>query len=390
MARPLHVVQLGYDDTVFVQDAPSDTRRRQALYGRLLDARRPGSRLTLVVLTGRRGLRPVDDGCVTFIPISGPRPLRLMRLVARLAGLHRERPVDVLAPQTIFADGWAALAFGARAKVPVVGQVHFDLFGGPDAAAGPGHDVPAWRMWLACRLLRRFAALRVVSRHLAAEIARRRLHTRVTVLPVPATMSGSAAPAGPGPALPLAPGRHPTVLHVGRLVTQKNLSRWLRVARRVAARVPEVALVWAGDGPSAPALRAEAERLGLASRLDWRGPVAYADLPALYAGADVFLLTSDYEGLPRVAIEAGLHGVPVVAPALPGLEDVVVSGETGVLCPPGDEGALADAVIRLLHDPVLRSAMAERGRARVRREFDPERLASRWVDMLVATAEARA
>ena len=387
MARPLHVVQLGYDDTVFAHDAPSDTRRRQLLYGRLLDARRSGSRLTLLVLTRRRGLDPVHEGPVAFLPVAGRGALRLLRLLARLRRLHRERPVDVLAPQTVLADGWAALAFGALAGVPVVGQVHFDLFGAPGAA--PAHDVPRWQMWLACRLLPRFAALRVVSRHLAAEVAARGLHGRVSVVPVPATMPSPGD--GPGQRGPTAraAGRARQVLYVGRLAAQKNLSRWLRVAARVAEQEPEVELLWAGDGPLRASLQAEAERLGLGGRLRQRGAVPYADLAALYANAAVLLLTSDYEGLPRVAVEAGLHGLPVVAPALPGLEDVVASGETGVLCPGGDEAALASAVVRLLRDPALRAAMGARAQALVRREFDPETLAGRWVDVLVAAARAR-
>ncbi len=325
---------------------------------------------------------------MSFIPVAAPRALRPVRLIAALARLHRGRAVDLVAPQTIFADGWAALAFGAWANVPVLGQVHFDLFGAPGAARGGSVGVPGWRMGLARVLVRRFAALRVVSRHLAAEVARRRLHSDVAVVPVPATMSPPERAAEPGVEA-ITAGRPPTLLYVGRLADQKNLSRWLRVARRVAERVPDVSLVWAGDGPAGQALRAEAERLGVAGRLDWRGPVAYAELPALYARADVFLLTSDYEGLPRVAVEAALHGVPVVAPALPGLDDVVVSGETGVLCGLGDEGALADAATALLRDPARRAEMGERARARVRREFDPERLAARWVDLLVAVAEAR-
>ena len=113
----------------------------------------------------------------------------------------------------------------------------------------------------------------------------------------------------------------------------------------------------------------------------------HGDLPALYARASVFLLTSDYEGLPRVAVEAGQAGLPMVATALPGLDEVIASGETGFLCPPDDEAALAAAALSLLRDACLRRRMSAAARARVARDFDPRRLAERWVETLITAAE---
>jgi phosphatidylinositol alpha-mannosyltransferase len=137
--------------------------------------------------------------------------------------------------------------------------------------------------------------------------------------------------------------------------------------------------------PAANALLAESAALGLG-----RGCVArraHGDLPALYARASVCLLTSGYEGLPRVAVEAGQAGLPMVATALPGLDEVIASGETGFLCPPDDEAALAAAALSLLRDADLRRRMSAAARARVGRDFDPRRLAERWVETLINAAE---
>ncbi len=375
----MHAVQIGYDDTVFLRAGPSDTRRRQALYAALLAERRPGSRLTLLVLAPRAPVAIVDEGPLACMAVTGPQPWRAMALLGRLLALHRRRRIDVLAPQTVFTDGWIALAFGALTGVPVVGQVHFDLFSplarGPELGAGRW----GWRLRLALRLLHRFDELRVVSGHLAVEVRARARHPRVSVVPVPALMPV----ASPAASIDTSVRR---VLYVGRLAAQKNLSRWLRVACRIAAEEPDVEFQWAGDGPLREALLAESDALGLGSRLRWLGATPHGDLPALYARASVFLLTSDYEGLPRVAVEAGHAGLPMVATALPGLDEVIASGETGFLCPADDEAALAAATLSLLRDAGLRRRMGDAARARVGRDFDPRRLAERWVDMLIAAA----
>jgi glycosyltransferase involved in cell wall biosynthesis len=377
----LHVVQIGYDDTVFLRAAPSDTRVRQALYAALLAERRPGSRLTLLVLARRTPAAAVEEGALACIAVTGPRPLRAVTLLGRLLALHRRRRIDVLAPQTVFTDGWIALAFAAMTGVRVVGQLHFDLFSPWARGAELGAGLWGWRRRLALRLLHRFDELRVVSRHLAAEIRARELNPRVSVVPVPATMPASS------PAASSVDAQVRTVLYVGRLAAQKNLSRWLRVARRIADEESDVEFQWAGDGPLRDALLAESEALGLGSRLRWLGAMPHGDLPALYARASLFLLTSDYEGLPRVAVEAGQAGLPIVATALPGLDEVIASGETGFLCPPDDEAALAAAALSLLRDAGLRRRMSAAARARVGRDFDPRRLAERWVETLINAAE---
>jgi len=374
-------VQIGYDDTVFLREAPSDTRVRQALYAALLTERRPGSRLTLLVLARRAPRAAVEEGGLACIAVTGPRPLRAVALLGRLFALHRRRRIDVLAPQTVFTDGWISLAFAAMTGVRVVGQLHFDLFSPLARGAELGAGLWGWRQRLALRLLRRFDELRVVSRHLAAEIQARKLNPRVSVVPVPTTMPATF-PAGKSSDAPVR-----TVLYVGRLAAQKNLSRWLRVARRIADEEPDVEFQWAGDGPLRDALLAESEALGLGSRLRWLGAVPHGDLPALYARASLFLLTSDYEGLPRVAVEAGQAGLPMVATALPGLDEVIASGETGFLCPPDDEAALAAAALSLLRDAGLRRRMSAAARTRVGRDFDPRRLAERWVETLITAAE---
>jgi glycosyltransferase involved in cell wall biosynthesis len=382
--RPVHVVQIGYDDSVFAPDAASDTRLRQKLYAELLMEKRPGSRMTVLTLTRRADYRPAQDGPATFMPVAGRGVLRLLKLFGQLLALNRACKIDVVAAQTIFADAWVALAFAALTGARVIGQIHMDIFS--PHIQSPGHGgISQWRMRVGLSLMRQLKAVRVVSQHLRSEILGQRLHHDVGVVPVPVTMlETSSSP------LPTQKGEQRQVLYVGRLEAEKNLWRWLRVAKRIAEQETDVEFVWAGDGELRSELLAEAERLGLGSRFRCLGPIPYDQLPGVYKSAAVFLLTSDHESFGRVLVEAGWHGLPVVAPRLAGIEGVVRNGETGYLCAPGDETALADSVVRLLHDPILAARMGAAAQAQMKLKFDPQRLAAQWVDMLLAAAEGRA
>ena len=98
------------------------------------------------------------------------------------------------------------------------------------------------------------------------------------------------------------------------------------------------------------------------------------DVPALLASCDVFVLPSLYEGLPLSVLEAMASARPVVATDVAGSNEVVRHAESGLLVPPADPRALADAIRRVLSDRVEAERLARAGRARVEREFSVERM----------------
>ncbi len=156
-------------------------------------------------------------------------------------------------------------------------------------------------------------------------------------------------------------GEPPVVLSVGRLKEPKDYGTF---ARALALLEPgSFAAQIAGDGPD----RDEVEALlpaGSALLGD------RSDVAALLAGADVFVLPSRSEGMPLSVLEAMAAGLPVVASAVGGVPELVVDGETGLLVPPGDEDALAEALARLLADPALRRRLGAAGHARALERFD--------------------
>lgn len=118
----------------------------------------------------------------------------------------------------------------------------------------------------------------------------------------------------------------------------------------------------AGTGPEGDALHDRARRLGVAARVRWLGQVA--DVCPVLAAADVVVMPSLAEGLGVAAMEAMAAGRPVVASAVGGLPELIADGEQGLLVPPGDAAALAEALARCLGDTGLRDRLGESGRRR--------------------------
>ncbi|MBI4614858.1 MAG: glycosyltransferase [Planctomycetes bacterium] len=170
------------------------------------------------------------------------------------------------------------------------------------------------------------------------------------------------------------PPETPLVGWVGRLAPVKRPELFVEAAARIRERLPGARFVLVGEGE----LRSRVERAirerGLQDSVRLAGTVR--DLAPLYADLDVLALTSANEGTPLAILEAFAAGVPVVATAVGGVPDLL-AGERGVLVPPGDAAALADAVSALLGDAARARAISERARDYVAREHDLSSLAER-------------
>jgi len=148
---------------------------------------------------------------------------------------------------------------------------------------------------------------------------------------------------------------------VGRFTAVKAPDVMLHsfAAFRKRSRVPS-RLVMVGNGPLATSLRGLATELGLSDEVMWLGA---QDARPLMAGFDVLALTSKSEGHPLVVLEAMARGLPIVATSVGGIADTVQSGVNGFIAPPGDAGAIADALEKLANDLALRARMGKASRA---------------------------
>ena len=158
------------------------------------------------------------------------------------------------------------------------------------------------------------------------------------------------------------------VVSVGNLKPQKNAGDFVTAAARISAEVPEARFVFLGDGPQRRALEARAFALGLEGTvlfLGWR-----RDVPQWLAAADIFVLTSLWEGLPRALVEAMKSGLPAVCYATDGIVDLIKDGENGFMVEPGNHRALATRVIALLKDEPRRKTLGAAAAAAIGPEFD--------------------
>ena len=152
-----------------------------------------------------------------------------------------------------------------------------------------------------------------------------------------------------------------TVLGIlGRLEEQKGHRYLLRALPDILREEPALWLLVVGEGSLRDALERDARELGVDHRVIFTG--FRSDVPRVLAAVDVVVQPSLYEGLPLTCIEAAAAAKPIVAPAVDGTPEVVAHGETGLLVPPGDSCALADAVLQLLRDPATAIRLGRRAR----------------------------
>jgi colanic acid/amylovoran biosynthesis glycosyltransferase len=185
---------------------------------------------------------------------------------------------------------------------------------------------------------------------------------------------------------PSANGRRPSgplrVLCVGTLHEVKGQAYLVDACRLLSIAGVEVVCRLVGAGPDRAALARRIDAAGLQGRVELVGARTRPQVAAELATADVLAAPSvptragKREGIPVALMEAMSSGTAVVASALSGIPELVEDGVSGLLAPPGDARALADALRRLHDDPALRSRLAQAGRERVLTEFDVERSAA--------------
>ena len=171
----------------------------------------------------------------------------------------------------------------------------------------------------------------------------------------------------------------PFVLFVGRLVPYKGVDVLLRAMRGL-----EASAVIVGDGPLREDLQREADALGIADSISFRGTLSEEALAELYRTCDVLVLpsTTAAEAFGLVQVEAMARGKPVVSTRVPsGVPWVNQDGVTGFTVPPGDVDALRSALARLLRDEHLRTQMGEAGRRRFREWFTHAAMVERTTEL---------
>ncbi|WP_107689192.1 glycosyltransferase [Coprothermobacter proteolyticus] len=177
------------------------------------------------------------------------------------------------------------------------------------------------------------------------------------------------------------------ILHVGRFSPQKNHRLLLEAFSLASAEYPKLKLWLVGDGELRPLVEEMAQKLGLGDRILFLG--IRSDVHKLLEQADIFVLSSDWEGMPLSILEAMAAGKPVVATAVGGVPELVENGLTGLLVPPDNANALAEALLLLAKHPELRQVMGQNGQKKAIDCFDISRTAREYEALYCKLLEER-
>ena len=183
------------------------------------------------------------------------------------------------------------------------------------------------------------------------------------------------------------PADRRVVVAVGRLVEQKGHEVAVRALLRLRRRYPATVLVVLGEGPLREHLEQLADELGIGAALILPGNVQAVG-PWL-ARAEVFVHPARWEGFGLALLEAMLAGLPVVATRVSSIPEVVADEETGLLVPPEDDAALAEALGRMLADPARAARMGALGRQRAREHFSASRMVEGTLEVYEAALARR-
>jgi glycosyltransferase involved in cell wall biosynthesis len=236
-----------------------------------------------------------------------------------------------------------------------------------------------WREW-AYRLTDRFATLTTAISKAAVEryvrvgaVPRKRMRFLPNGVDIqrfhPSRVSRSAKRAE------LGLGDCFTWLAVGRFVPAKNYALMLRSFASVDN--PNTKLIIAGDGPLRQQLESLARQLDISSRVDFLG--SRNDVMELMNAADAYVMSSDWEGMPMVLLEASATGLPIVATDVGGNAEVVRHGVSGLIVPPQQEDALADAMKRMMSlSSVKPAVMGRSGRELTSVHYNIESVVDSW------------
>ncbi len=297
------------------------------------------------------------------------------RWAVRLRTLLRAEPVDVVHAHSPYPAGIGrivARTLPGRVRPRFVYTLH-NTWG---SFARPTRELNGWTMPLDAADL----AVSEVVRATVPERLRARTETVVHGIDLDAVRA-AADRAGARAELGLGPDEV-VVGTVANFRAQKDYPNLLAAAVELRRRGEPVRLVAVGQGPLEAEIRAEHARLGLGDRVLLLGE--RADAVRVMSACDAFVLASDNEGLPVAVMEALALGLPIVGTDVGGMPEAV-DAENGVLVPPRDPVALADAVVTVATDPVRRAALAEGARASSGR-FDVVRTVRRVEAIYTAVA----
>jgi glycosyltransferase involved in cell wall biosynthesis len=303
---------------------------------------------------------------VNSLTIDMASPLHGIRLVAQLAAMLRRERIDLVHCHSVIGSLCALPAVRIFGKQSIVETCHGREFW----REGKRIKGNFWLDRQASRFVDRVIAVSHATARYLRE-SKRIPGSKIVVIRNGRDLASLLPPKPEASAkarADLGLNNERTVLLLGRLAQEKGHASLLDALTILGSRQPSLIALFAGTGPLEAELKARCKAAGLSYQVRFLG--YRTDLPRLLAAADLVVLPSISEGLPLAAVEAHAAARPIVATETGGIPEVVVNGQTGLLVPPNDSAALAEAMHRVLSDPVLALRLGTNGRRFVEQHFD--------------------
>lgn len=347
----LRVLSIGTDATVFV--AGTETRSRLQAYAfcfvelHVISYVSYTSQFQPEYIAPNIWLYPVDSS-IFFL-----RPLSAFRIGKRII---KERKINILSVQDPAETGLAGWLLKLRYRLPLHIQVHADFF-------SPYFRKNSWkerlRYWLARFIVPQGDAFRVVSQRVKKSLESRiKSHElRIALLPIFVDRERIALAK---PAFELHQ-KYPQfdfiILMVSRLTREKNIGLAITAFAELLKKFPKTGLVIVGDGPERRKAELSAIDYSLSAHIKFEG--WREDLISYYKTADLYLLTSNFEGYGRTVVEAATAGLPIVMTNVGVAGEIIRDGQTGRVVKVGDKVALVKALSEARRDHQRMKAMAQ-------------------------------
>jgi len=344
----MNILMLSLDPNILRPD--SNAGKRMFEYAGLVD--------TLSIVLFSAGGAKQERGNLAIYPTSRNKIISFFKGLWIGYRIVRKEKYDLITIQDPFALSFAAFPLAFLFRLPVQVQVHSTFFS------------PYWKESLKNTLYQLLArvfmpqatCIRAVSERIKRDLLNglNVSESKVTVLPI---FTDTAGIAHRTPSFDLRKKYVQfdfLVLIVSRLVKQKNIALAIDAMKELTQKHPRIGLVIVGEGPDRAELEHHVTRHTLRDNVIFEGWTD--DVVSYYRGADVFLLTSNYEGWAMTIIEAMASGTAVVMTDVGCAGEVVRNGENGVVIPIGDQAALTAAIERLYLNPTERTRLSEAGR----------------------------
>ncbi len=305
---------------------------------------------------------------VTFAPISAALlardPIQIMACKRRVSQIVADFDPDIIHFQHGGLDHFMLLQQLRIRSTPYVVTLHGDL--------DELHRMPT-----TAAVLGQAAAATSVSRHISHHgMNHLDAHTILNAIPEPGQVAY--------------PPRASRILALGRLAREKGFDTLLQAMPLVREAVQDASLTLAGRGPDAEELADLVDRLDLGGFVEMRDWIHPEEVHSAMSASDVVVMPSTWqEPFGLVALETAWAGRPCIASNVGGLPEIVDHDTTGLLVPPGDSEALADAIIRLLQNQPMAEKMGLAGRKRAEKLFDFEAMIDAYCGVFEKVTQAR-